>query len=520
MITAAKKIKPLILAILDGWGLCKPSKGNAIFIGKTPNFDKFWQKYPHAKLQASGKYVGLPRNQVGNSEAGHLNFGAGRTVRQDSMIINQAIKKGRFFKNPAFLAAVQHVKKNRSSMHVIGLLSGYQSAHAERQHLFVLLELLAANNISPVYMHFFTDGRDAPQHAAVKFVQEVREGFKNGERIVSIIGRFFAMDRNKHWERTAKAYDLLTLGKGHQTESIEDAITQAYNRKETDEFIEPTIIAKKIKDKIIIKSNDAIIYFNLRSDRARQLTKAFIQPNFNKMNAGSFIRKRVLKNIKFVAMTDFGPDLGDILTAYPSEDIKETLPMMLKDLRQLYISESEKFAHVTYFFNGGYAKPVNGESRIMVPSPHVRSYAQKPAMSIKQVTDIVVASLRKNTYDFICVNFANPDMIGHTGDLVAAVTAVEAVDQVLGRLHRELKQKNGTFIIVADHGNIEEMVNLKTGEINTEHSANPVPFIIVSNKKFRVKSGSLANVAPTILDIFNLPTSKLMTNSLISHRNV
>ncbi|OIO46816.1 MAG: phosphoglycerate mutase (2,3-diphosphoglycerate-independent) [Parcubacteria group bacterium CG1_02_37_51] len=509
--TKQKKNTPLVLAILDGWGLSKPNKGNAITLAKTPNFDRFWKEYSHTKLKASGKDVGLPRNQFGNSEAGHLNLGAGRVVKQDSLLINNAIDKGRFSKNSAFLSAIRHVKTNKSTMHLMGLLSGSESAHAERKHIFALLDLLAREKVGKICIHLFTDGRDAPQHAAINFINDLTLGFKNGEQIVSIMGRFYAMDRNKHWERTEEAYDLLTLGQGHLTTSAKEAIIQAYNRNETDEFLKPTAIAKDKKTVETINTNDVIIFYNLRSDRGRQLAKCFVQADFNKMNLGSFKRKKVLKNIRFVAMTDFGPDLGDILSAYPSEDIKDTLPMALKDLRQLYISESEKFAHVTYFFNGGYADHVGGESRLMIPSPNVRSYAEKPEMSIVEMTKELVKYIKTDSFDFICVNYPNPDMVGHTGNLQAGIKAVEAVDQYLAILYDEIKKKNGTLMIVADHGNIEEMIDLETGEIDTEHSANLVPLIIVSSHKYRLITGALANVAPTILEILELPKGKLMT---------
>lgn len=516
-----KKYKPIVLAILDGWGLAKPSRGNAITLGKTPNMDNFWNNYSHTTLQASGSYVGLPRNQFGNSEAGHLNLGAGRIVKQDSVIINEAIKSNRFFKNPAFITAINHVKKHKSSAHIMGLLSGQESAHAEREHLLKLLELMKQNDIERVYLHLFTDGRDAPQHAALTYISEVEKGFKNGEKIVSIMGRFYAMDRNKTWSRTKRAYDLLTSGIGTVVASPKEAILQAYNRNETDEYIQPTCIAKNVKSKIVVEDNDVVFFFNLRSDRARQLAKAFVQKDFGKLNPDSFHRQRFPKNIKFVAMTDFGPDLGEILVAFPSEDIKDTLPMILKDYRQLYISESEKFAHVTYFFNGGYADEVDGEARIKIPSPKVKSYATKPEMSISDLTKVIINSLNEKQYDFICVNFPNPDMVGHTGDLNAGIRAVEAVDKAIGLINKKIVSQQGSLIIVADHGNVEEMINLKTGEVHTEHTSNLVPFVIVDKNKYKLKIGSLCNVAPTVLDLFNIPKPKLMTaNSLIVKKHV
>ncbi len=502
---------PLVLAILDGWGQASHEKGNAIKLAKTPVIDGLIKKYPNSQLLTHGKRVGLIGNQKGNSEAGHINLGAGRIVEQDVVVISREIKEGRFFKNPAFVSSVSHVQKNNSQMHLMGLLSGSQSAHVEMKHIYALIRYLGSEGIEKVYFHLFTDGRDAPQHAALKYLERLKKQFLGNEKIASICGRFYAMDRNKSWERTGLAYRMLTRGEGIKVESAEDAILQAYNRKETDEFIKPTVITKNGKPIATIKDNDSVIFFNLRSDRARQLSKAFVQKRFCQKNKGCFVRRRFIKNLKYVAMTDFGPDLDHILTAYPSKDVKQTLPMVMKDYKQLYISETEKYAHITFFFNGGYDHAVGGEERIIIPSPNVMSYADKPEMSALSVTKKLISKIKSGT-QFIVVNYGNPDMIGHTGFLKAAIKAVEVCDSLVGKIVKEVLAKGGAVLITADHGNVEEMINLKTGEVDTEHSIYPVPFILVSNKHKDVKlsDGILGDVAPTILDIFGVPKPKVM----------
>ena len=505
---------PFLLIILDGWGIAPAGGGNAISLAKTPVITNLTESYPSMLLEASGISVGLPKGQDGNSEAGHMNLGAGRIVEQDVRIISQSINTGLFFKNPAFLTAINHVKKFNSNMHLIGLLSSWQSPHVELDHIVALLTLLKYRKVKNVFLHLFTDGRDSPKFEAIKLIKNLKEHFKNSEKVATIIGRFYAMDRNKKWERTREAYELITEGKGIKAKNAEEAIISAYNRGQSDEFIQPTVIYKNSKPTALIKDNDAVIFFNLRSDRARQLTKTFTQEKFTEKNLGSFKRNKVLKNLLFVALTEFGPDLGNILTAYPSKDIPDTLPMVLRDKKQLYLAETEKYAHVTYFFNGGYADPVASESRLMIPSPILMSYDKKPEMSAGEITDKILEFLRKKQFDFYVINYANPDMIGHTGNLTAGIKAVEFVDHCVGLVVKEVFKNNGQLIITADHGNIEEMINLKTGEIDTEHSTNPVPFILLNqdlkNKKVR-KDGILGDVAPTILDILEIDKPKAMT---------
>lgn len=507
-----KKIKkPTVLIILDGWGLAKKSKGNAIALAKTPNMDKYWKQYPHAKLLTHGPHVGLPGMQEGNSEAGHENLGAGRIVEQDSIAINEAIESGTFFKNTAFLEAIKHLKKYKTSLHIMGLLSSEVSAHAYPEHIYAILKLAEQQKIKNVFLHLFTDGRDSSQHSAIKYLKKLEQSFCNGEKIATISGRVYAMDRKKKWENTKKVYEAVVLAKGEQANSTSEAILRAYDRGDTDEFIEPTVILEKKKPVASVRDDDIIFFFNLRSDRARQLTKVFVQSDFEKKNPGSFARKKMPKNIRFVAMSDFGPDLPHVLTAFPSRDIEGSLTMALKDKKQVYIAEAEKYSHMTYFFNGGYADPVANEKRIRIPSPDVKSYDQTPEMNALQVSDKVIDGVQKNKFDFIAVNFANPDMIGHTGNLEAGIEACQVVDELVGKIVREVKKKKGTVVITSDHGNIEEMINLETDEISTTHTKNPVPFIIVGEKKVRLSSrGSLSNVAPTILDLMKVKKPKEM----------
>lgn len=508
----------VILIILDGWGMSKEKRGNAILQANTPNFDYYWNHFPKTQLCAYGKCVGLPDAQDGNSEAGHINLGAGRIILQDSVYISQSIKDGTFFKNTAFLEAIKHLKKYNSKLHLMGLLSGRETPHMSPEHLYALLDLAKKEGVQKIILHLFTDGRDSSQHGAPKFLKTLREHFKDHQtffEVGSVIGRAFAMDRKKDWQNIEKTYNLLVLGEGEKVESAEEAISRAYNKGLTDEFIPPSVVVKNGKPIGVIDDNDAIIFFNLRSDRARELTKAFVQPNFEDYNHGTFKRKKNLKNIKFVAMTDFGPDLPNILTAFPSRDVKNSLPFVLKDYSQLYIAEAEKYAHVTYFFNGGYADPVAGEERIKIPSPSILHYDQKPEMSAPELTKIIIEKLNSKKYNFICVNFANPDMIGHTGNFEAGIKCCKIVDKLLGEVIKTALKNNFTSVITADHGNIEEMINLKTGEIDTKHSKNPVPFILVNStfKKKKIilkKKGVLANVAPTVLKLMNIQKPKEM----------
>lgn len=506
----------VILIILDGWGLSDQKEGNAIYLAKTPNMDNYWKKFPHTKLFCHGKYVGLPNNQDGNSEAGHINLGAGRIVPQDAVYISNSIKDGTFFKNTAFVEAIKHVKKHKSKMHLMGLLSGEESAHSYPDHIYGLLELMKKESVRPVFLHLFTDGRDSSPHGAVKLLRNLKKQFKNGEVVATICGRSYAMDRKKNWENIERTYNMLTLGEGVVAESSEDAITKAYNQGLTDEFILPSVIMADGKPRATIDDNDSVIFFNLRSDRARELTKAFVQEGFEEMNPGSFKRKKTPQNIRFVAMTDFGPDLPGIFTAYPSRDVVNSLPFVIDGLPQLYLAEAEKYAHVTFFFNGGWEGPVAGEERIKIPSPEVSHYDDVPEMSAPEVTKVLKEKVESQKYNFICVNYANPDMIGHTGNLNAGIKCCEVLDKLVGQLVEESLKNNFICIITADHGNIEEMLNIETKEIDTKHSKNQVPFILISSKKKNKnvklrEGGVLGDVAPTILDLMGIKKPKEMT---------
>jgi 2,3-bisphosphoglycerate-independent phosphoglycerate mutase len=524
-IPSQKNILPMLVILLDGWGLSSTKKGNATLFASTPTMNKLVKEYPFTTLKAHGKYAGLPMNppQVGNSEAGHMNIGAGRIVEQESVRINRSIKNGTFYKNAAFTEAIRHQKNNKSDLHIMGIVSSGMSPHSNNEHLYALLRLARKNNVKNIYLHLFTDGRDSPKFEGIKVIEKIKGKLRENEKIATVMGRFYAMDRKKKWDRTKKAYEALVCGRGNLAKSTQVAISSSYNSGESDEYIKPVIISKeKNKCQGRIKDNDAVIFFNLRSDRARQLAKIFVQDSFKKFNPGAPKRKKVLKNIKFIAMTDFGPDLDSIITAYPGVDIEDTLPMALEGISQIYMAESEKYAHITYFFNGGYSQEVNGEDYYMVDSPNVKSYDQTPGMKSEHLTKKILNSLNKNKYDFTFVNFAAPDMIGHTGNLKAGIECCEKLDTLVGRLVKEYLDKNGTIIITADHGNIEQMINPETGGIETRHTTNQVPFIVV-NKKLKSlklkKNGKLADIAPTIIELLGLKKFKKMTGtSLIKNK--
>jgi len=507
---------PLICVILDGWGLTEKNPGNAVELANTPNCDRIRKEYPFTTLHAHGKYVGLPPEQVGNSEAGHMNIGAGRIVEQDAVKISKSINDGTFFKNAAFIEAVNHAQKTKGKIHLMGMLSDGMSAHSDPDHILALLIFLRKYKIKNIYLHLFTDGRDSPKYSAEKMMIRMQSLLQKGEQIATIIGRYYAMDRKKKWERTALSYEALIAGKGRHAKTAVDAIKDAYSQGESDEFIKPYLIGDYKKSRI--DSNDSVIFFNLRSDRARQLTKAFLQKNYNEMNPESLERSRILHNFLFVAMTDFGPDLGRVLSAFPSADLKYTLPMVLKNVRQAYVAEKEKYAHVTYFFNGGYSGTVNGESQLMVPSPDVKSYDETPGMSSVELTDLILDNLKKDKYDFTVMNYAAPDMVGHTGNLQAAIECCEIVDTCVGRIIDAYLAKGGTVVVTADHGNVEKMIDLETGEIYTEHTDNKVPFIIINDElknKIKLKTGVLADVAPTLLKIINQKQPEEMTGKAL-----
>lgn len=509
---------PVVLVILDGFGLApEKNQGNAITPATAPNIFGYMDKYPSTELVAHGKDVGLFPLQEGNSEAGHFNIGAGRLVEQDIVRISHAIKDGTFFKNEAFHQAVFHAKKYKSAVHVMGLLTDNESAHAIPEHLYALLEYLRRESQEKVFLHLFTDGRDSSPHSAMSYLRELRTQMVGQEKIATVMGRFYAMDRNKIWERTESAYNAMVLSEGYKAESAEAAIEQGYNRNETDEYISPTVIFENEKPVGVIENHDVIFFFNARSDRARQITKAFVQPDFETRNIGSFKRKKVFSDSRFVAMTDFGPDLPGIFTAFPSPDIDNAMAKAIgESRRQLYISETEKYAHVTFFLNGGYPEPINGEDRELIKSEKQYSYADKPEMCAHEIVDRVIGYLKSDRYNFICINFPNADMVGHTGDLAATCTAVRVVDEAVKNIADVVLSKKGSVVITADHGNAEEMINRETGEMDTEHSVNPVPFIWVGgNHSIVLRKGSLRDVAPTLLKIMSIKQPKEMTGKAL-----
>ena len=511
-----KKFKTTLLIIVDGWGIGDPKDpGNPITLKSAPNYFAMLKKYPNCQLEASGDNVGLFKGQEGNSEAGHLNLGAGRIIKQDALFISDAIDNGTFFKNNAFYQALHHVKKYKTSVHLMGLLSNHNSAHSCPEHLRALLELFHREKIKNVYLHLFTDGRDSGQYEAHKHLRLLKKFTHGNEKIATVMGRFYAMDRNKDWTRTKKAYDAMILGKHCATApSAEEALRQAYTDGETDEYVCPTIITEKGRPVATIKDNDAIFFFNLRSDRARQLTKAFVQPNFKEVNPGAFSRAKFPKNTRFVALSDFGPDLPGVLTAFPSRDVKNSLVQTLCPRKQMYLAESEKFAHITYFFNGGYAQHFCDEKWVKIASPDVRDYAQKPEMSAKPLANYAIGAIESGQYEFIAMNFANMDMVGHAGNFAAAQKAVSAVDGEIARIIRVLIKNGGQAVVTADHGNIEEVINAESGEPDTEHSTNPVPFILINSRvkvPAKLPDGKLANVAPTILKMMGIKQPAEMT---------
>ncbi|MBI4999790.1 2,3-bisphosphoglycerate-independent phosphoglycerate mutase [Candidatus Gottesmanbacteria bacterium] len=528
--------KPVVLIILDGWGLAPAGPGNAISQASVPNYNKFWISFPHARLTASGEPVGLPHGERGNSETGHLNLGAGRIVYQDLPRINMSIADGSFFKNQAFLSALEHVKKNNSNLHLMGLI-GQGGVHSSNEHLFALLHLAAEEKVKNLFLHLFTDGRDSPPTSAPLYISQVEEKLKNVGlgKIATLSGRYFALDRDNRWQRTQKAYEAIVNGRGITVTSPQAAIETAYTKGKTDEFIEPTIVLGKNKKPVAtVSNNDAIIFYNFRIDRPRQLTKAFVLPDLEKAIVTkpyfdpyaekyykktyieapqvkkTFPRGKPLTNLFFVTMTEYERGLP-VSVAFPPITVNLPLARVLseRNLRQLHITETEKERFVTYYFNGQREDPCPEEDWVIIPSPNVPTYDREPAMSAQEITQVVIERLETRVYDFILINFANPDMVGHTGVIPAGVTACEVVDSCLGKITNNVLALEGTCIITADHGNVEEMINPVTGGVDTEHSTNLVPFIIV-NKEFQgdsreLPSGILADVGPTILKLFKIP---------------
>lgn len=503
---------PMVLVILDGWGLKDQNKGNAIARARTPNMDHFCSAYPHTTLKTSGEDVGLPHGQMGNSEVGHLNIGAGRIVYQELTRITRAIRDGSFFTNTELVAAVKHVQKTRRALNLIGLLSD-GGVHSHINHLFALLELAKRHNLERVYIHCFLDGRDVPPDNAGEYIQQLEDKCRElgVGRIATVMGRYYAMDRDRRWERTEKAYLAMVLGEGLKATSARQALEDAYRRGETDEFVQPTAIVDRDGHPVAtVKDGDAVVFYNFRPDRARQITRAFVDGDFT-----GFVRPVNRPGVHFTCMTLYDKTI-DAPVAFKPQHLNNTLGEVLSRLgiRQLRLAETEKYAHVTFFFNGGVEAPNPGEDRILIPSPKVATYDQKPEMSAIEVTDTFLEQLATDKYQIIIMNYANADMVGHTGDMAAAVKAVETVDQCLGRVVEAVLDKQGTVIITADHGNAEEMLDPQ-GHPHTAHTTDPAPFILINRdlKQVKIHPGILADIAPTMLALMGIPKPPEMTGS-------
>ncbi len=509
-------IKPTILIVLDGFGIAPMHEGNAVARAKKPFFDSLIRDYPHALLQASGEEVGLPKFEFGNSEVGHMNLGSGRVMYQELPKIDKAIQDKSFFTNKALIGAIEHVKKNNSSLHLMGLVSP-GGVHSHSRHLYALLELAKKEKVRNVYIHAFTDGRDTPKDSAKDFILELEQKIKKLRvgKIATISGRFYALDRDNRWERVEKAYRVMVLGEGRESKNTKEAIEDSYKRNIYDEELEPVVI-KGVDGKI--SANDAVIFFNFRSDRAKQITRAITSPEFDGF------KRELIPNLYFVCMTKYDEGLP-VKIVFTENKINNVLGEVVSknNLKQLRIAETEKYAHVTVFFNCGRIDPFKGEDRMLIPSPQVDSYDKKPEMSALEVTDKVLEDIEKGEHDFTLINYANSDMVGHTGNLQAAIKGIETIDKCLSKVMPKILEKDGNVIITADHGNADIMINLINGEINKEHTVNPVPFIAISNNKkgqgkledlsLLLPIGILTDVTTTVLSLMGLDKPEEMTGT-------
>ena len=504
--------KPTVLMILDGYGLNKNCDHNAVCEGKTPVMDQLMSQCPYVEGQASGMAVGLPDGQMGNSEVGHLNMGAGRIVYQELTRITKSIEDGDFFENPELLAAVENAKKNDSSLHMFGLLSD-GGVHSHITHLFGLLELAKRNDLKKVYVHCFLDGRDTPPASGKGYIEELQKKMEElgvGE-IGVVSGRYYAMDRDNRWDRVELAYKALTKGEGVKGSDAAEAVQASYDDGKTDEFVMPTVIEKNGQPVATIQDKDSVIFFNFRPDRAREITRAFCDPEFQ-----GFEREKKLE-LTYVCFTDYDETIPGKLVAFKKEEITNTFGEYLAahNMTQARIAETEKYAHVTFFFNGGVEEPNPGEDRILVKSPKVATYDLQPEMSAPEVCDKLVEAIKSGKYDVIIINFANPDMVGHTGVECAAIKAIETVDACVGRAVDAIKEVDGQMFICADHGNAEQLVDYETGEPFTAHTTNPVPFILVNaDPSYTLREGGkLADIVPTLLELMGMEQPKEMTGT-------
>lgn len=502
-------IKPTMLMILDGFGIRDKVNGNAVKLAHTPNIDRIFDKYPFMLLEASGEAVGLPKGQIGNSEVGHTNIGAGSIIYQDLPRISTAIKDGSFFKNDVLKSLMIKTKTNGKKLHIMGLLSD-GGVHSHIDHFIGVLDMAKKLNLENVIVHPFLDGRDVPPKSAITYLEQLESHMsKLGIGKYGIMsGRFYAMDRDKRWERLELAYDALTLGTGDEACNFESAIKKSYLSGISDEFVVPVIINNEL-----IEDGDSVIFMNFRPDRARELTRALVEDNFN-----GFKRKKTLKELNYVCMAEYDKEISNVSVAFPPTEIKTTLGSTIssKGLKQLRIAETEKYAHVTFFFNGGKEEKEKGEDRILIDSPKVSTYDLTPEMSAKKITKTVLEKIHENNYDLYILNFANPDMVGHTGKLDAAIKAIESLDPLVAEIADSILKKDGFLFITADHGNADFMLDEKNNPV-TKHSTSKVPFVYVSNvpKKFKKNLGKLADISPTILSIMGIDIPKSMTGEVL-----
>jgi len=503
--------KPLMLMILDGWGISQGKKGNAVAQANTPYYDSLISTYPNTLLKAGGEDVGLPEGQMGNSEVGHLNIGAGRIVYQDFTRISKSIREGDFFKNEVLLQAINNAREKGTALHLIGLLSD-GGVHSHITHLYALLEMAKQCGLQRVFVHALLDGRDVPPANARDYIGALENKFKELGigAVATVMGRYYAMDRDRRWDRVEKAYNAMTSGQGLKATLASGAVARSYEDGDSDEFVIPTVISKPTGEPVaVIKNGDSVIFYNFRPDRAREITRAFTDAKFD-----GFQRKSGFPKVDYVCMTQYDKTINAPV-AFRPQTLVNTLGEYLgrKGLKQLRIAETEKYAHVTFFFNGGVEPPNEGEDRILIPSPKVATYDLKPEMSAYEVTDAVLKEMESDKFDVIIQNLANPDMVGHTGMMEAAVKAVETVDGCLSRIVERVKSLNGVVLITADHGNAELMIAPEDGQPFTAHTTNPVPFIYVDdqNDKVRLREGRLEDIAPTMLKLLGIEIPAEMT---------
>lgn len=501
--------KPIVLVILDGYGYRENAQDNAILNANTPVMDRLWQQYPHSLISASGLDVGLPDGQMGNSEVGHVNLGAGRIVYQDLTRLDKEIKDGDFFSNTVLVSAIDGAVSKEKAVHIMGLMSP-GGVHSHEDHIMAMVEMAAQRGAEKLYLHAFLDGRDTPPRSAEATLRRFSDKFTQlGKgRIASLIGRYYAMDRDNRWDRVQKAYDLLTQAKGeYQAENTIAGLQAAYARDENDEFVKPTVIQAQGESCAAINDGDAVIFMNFRADRAREITRAFISEDFTGFN-----REKIVKLSEFVMLTEYAADIKTAC-AYPPESLVNTFGewMAKHNKTQLRISETEKYAHVTFFFNGGVEEPVTGEDRILVNSPGVATYDLQPEMSSEELTDKLLSAIHSGKYDVIICNYPNGDMVGHTGVYDAAVKAVETLDACIGQIENAVKQVEGQLLVTADHGNAEQMRDPETGQPHTAHTNLPVPLIYIGKDAHAVEGGKLSDIAPTILSLMNMPIPPEMT---------